>query len=82
MSRTCAFTDELSIEAGADGFRVYGGANVDYFRNLQDVDFEADVVQLRSGLVHLFGRQNVYEIRVHPEYGFTVSKIAERYAQR
>jgi hypothetical protein len=79
MSRHCKFTDELSIETGADGFRIYGGDKVERFKNLEDVDYGAEVVYLRDGLVHLFGRQNVYAVQFDSEVMFTVMKIAERY---
>lgn len=75
----CRFTRELSIAAGANGFRIYGGPTVVRFRNLEDVAYDAPMVYLDDGLVHLFGNQNVYEIRFSPEVVFTVTKIGDRY---
>ncbi len=77
----CKFTRDLSIAAGAMGFRVYGGPIVERFRGLEDVAYDAPLVYLDDGLVHLFGNQNVYEVRFSPEVVFTVTKIGDRYIE-
>ena len=75
------FAHELSIATGADGFRIYGTGSVHPMRyaRLPDVDYESPVVNLDEGLVHIFGRNYVYEVRADREVDFVVQTIERRF---
>ena len=82
MPRVVRFTHDSSLEVGADGFRVHqsGNPNPEYFRNLPDVDYTCEAVSLDEGLVHLYGRAHVYEIKSDPNVGFVVQAMHHRFA--
>lgn len=81
MTRICKFTHDSSIDVGTDGFRVHQSGNPEpqYVRNLSDVDYTCEAVNLGEGLVHLYGHNIVYEIKADPVVGFVVQALHRRF---